>query len=335
MPTAIGASYLTLVDWAKRLDPDGKVAYIVEALVQSNPILTDAAAVQGNLPTGHRTTVRTGLPTVGFRLVNEGVATSKSTTKQVDEQCAMIFGIAKVDSALVALNGNSDAFRASEDKAWIEAMNQQAASTLLNGNQSVNPEQFTGWVPRYNLTTGETGANIILAGGAGADNTSLWLITWGPQTAHLIFPKGSKAGVQTTDRGLEGALDSNTPAREYPAYVTWYEWKVGLAVRDWMYHVRIANIDVSDLTPDASSGADLVDLATQALYKRPTHDLGNLARTFWYCNKTVASYLHRQAANKFNVQLSLEQVGGKPVTRLVGIPVHICDAIGIAETLVA
>ena len=53
---------LTLADWAKRTDPDGKVPTIVELLSQTNPVLTDMLFVEGNIPTGHRTTVRTGLP---------------------------------------------------------------------------------------------------------------------------------------------------------------------------------------------------------------------------------------------------------------------------------
>jgi hypothetical protein len=54
----IGANALTLADWAKRLDPQGKVPSIVELLAQSNEILQDMLWVEGNLPTGHRTTVR-------------------------------------------------------------------------------------------------------------------------------------------------------------------------------------------------------------------------------------------------------------------------------------
>ena len=60
----MAGNVLTLADWAKRLDPQGKVPTIVELLAQSNPILDDVAYMEGNLPTGHRVTVRTGLPDV-------------------------------------------------------------------------------------------------------------------------------------------------------------------------------------------------------------------------------------------------------------------------------
>lgn len=82
---ALGTSVLTLSDWAKRLDPQGKVPSIVELLSQTNEILDDMLWREGNLPTGHRINCRTGLPTVAWRLLNAGVQPSKSTTSQIDE----------------------------------------------------------------------------------------------------------------------------------------------------------------------------------------------------------------------------------------------------------
>lgn len=53
---------LTYADWAKRMDDGYKVARIIELLSQTNEILEDMMVVEGNSPTGHKTTVRTGLP---------------------------------------------------------------------------------------------------------------------------------------------------------------------------------------------------------------------------------------------------------------------------------
>src|SRR3569833_4628051 len=74
---------LTLADWAKRLDPDGKVPVVAEMLSQSNEILEDAVFVEGNLQTGHRVHIRTGLQKDYWRSINQGVPRSKSTTAQV------------------------------------------------------------------------------------------------------------------------------------------------------------------------------------------------------------------------------------------------------------
>src|SRR4051812_34313530 len=112
---------LTLADWAKRLDPDGSVPAVAEMLSQTNEILSDAVFKEGNLPTGHRVTVRTGLPTVYWRALNAGVPTSKSTTAQVDENLGMLEARSHVDVRVANLNGNSAAFRLSEDSAFLEA----------------------------------------------------------------------------------------------------------------------------------------------------------------------------------------------------------------------
>lgn len=74
-----GLTALTLADWGKRVDPNGKVDKIIELLGQTNPILQDMPFVEGNLPTGHRTTIRSGLPSATWRLLNYGVQLKWST----------------------------------------------------------------------------------------------------------------------------------------------------------------------------------------------------------------------------------------------------------------
>src|SRR5262245_25347710 len=154
---------LTLIDWAKRLDPDGKVPYIVELLSQSNEILDDMLWKEGNLPVGNRTTVRTQLPTVTWRLLNQGVAPSKSTTAQIDDQCGTLEAWSEVDCKLAKLNGNVGAFRLSEATAFLEAMNQEVAQTLIYGNTGLAAEEFTGLAPRYSAISGATNSSNVIS----------------------------------------------------------------------------------------------------------------------------------------------------------------------------
>ena len=77
---ALATTNPTLADVARRMDPDGKIDTIVEILNETNEILEDATMIEGNLPTGHRTTIRTGLPTPTFRKLYGGVQPTKSTT---------------------------------------------------------------------------------------------------------------------------------------------------------------------------------------------------------------------------------------------------------------
>lgn len=135
------------------------------------------------------------------RLLNYGVQPSKSTTVQVTDSVGMLETYAEVDKSLADLNGNTAEFRLSEDRAFIEAMNQQMAQTLFYGDSSVNPQQFMGLSSRYSSLSAGNAQNIIDAGGTGTDNTSIWLVVWGENTVHGIFPKGQKAGIQMEDKG--------------------------------------------------------------------------------------------------------------------------------------
>lgn len=215
-----GITALTLADWGKRIDPNGKVDKIIELLSQTNPILQDMLIVEGNLPTGHRTTIRSGLPSATWRLLNYGVQPSKSTTVQVTDGIGMLETYAEIDKSLADLNGNTAEFRLSEDRAFLEAMNQQMAQTLFYGDSSVNPQQFMGLSSRYSDLTATNAQNIIDAGGTGTDNTSIWLIVWGENTVHGIFPKGQKAGLQMEDKGQQTLKDANDG--QYEGYRTHY-----------------------------------------------------------------------------------------------------------------
>ena len=121
----LASSVLTLNDWAKRLDPDGKTALIAELLSQTNEILTDMMVKEGNLPTGEQCTIRPGLPTVYYRLINQGVPKSKSTTAQVVENAAILEARSEVDKDEAELNGNVSQFRMSESMACQECSSDQ------------------------------------------------------------------------------------------------------------------------------------------------------------------------------------------------------------------
>ena len=320
----------TLADVARRLDRDGKIDKLAEILNQTNEVLDDMVFVEGNLPTGHKTTIRTGLPTATWRILNYGVQPSKSTTAQVTDTCGMLEAYAEVDKKLADLNGNTAEFRLSEDRAFIEAMNQQMAQTLFYGNVAVAPERFHGLAPRFGAMSGSaSSANILSAGGAGANNTSVWLVCWGENTVHGIYPKGSKAGLQHEDKGQVTLQDPG--GGSYEGYRSHYQWDIGLTVRDWRYVSRVANIDVTALTKDAATGADLIDLMVQALELLPDLKMG---RPAFYCNRTVRSFLRRQIANKKNVHLSMQEVAGKRVVAFDEIPVRRVDQIINTESAV-
>lgn len=336
----LGGTALTYADWAKRMDDGYRIASIIELLSQTNEILEDMLVVEGNLPTGHKTTVRTGLPQATWRVLNTGVPNAKSTTAQIVDTCGNLETYSVIDKDIADLNGNTAEFRLSEVKAFLEGMSQQVASTLIYGNQNLNAERFTGLAPRYSTKTvanAQTAANVLDAGGIAATNTSIWVGVWGSDTLHGTFPKGKITGLQHRDMGEWPVTDSN--GNTYQAYRDHFKWEIGLVLRDWRYVARIANIDVTLLT--GVSAANLINFLVRALYRLPTAPAGattiqssdtpevraNMGRTVIYCNRVIRTYLDLQAMNKTNVLLRIEEFDGKPVTTFRGIPIRTCDAI--------
>jgi len=323
----------TLLDLAKRTDPDGKISDIVEILNQTNEILTDMTWQEGNLTTGHRTTIRSGLPTPTWRKLYGGVQPSKSKTVQVTDSCGMLEAYSEVDKALADLNGNTAEFRLSEDRPQIEGMGEEIADTLLYGNEGTEPEAFTGLSPRFNDSTAANGANVIKADGAGTDNGSIWLCVWGPNSGFGIVPKGSKAGLQMEDKGQVTIENIDGSGGRMEAYRSHYRWDAGLTIRDWRYFVRICNIDKSALTFDAATGSNLPNLMFQAYERIPSIASGRAA---WYMSRSMVTKLRQQSASAVKTStLTVDQVGGVMVTSFNGIPIRRVDRLAADEALVS
>ncbi len=333
--TTLAANNPTLLDVSKRLDPDGKIASIVEILNASNDVLQDMTFVEGNLPTGHRTTIRTGLPTPTWRKLYGGVQPTKSTTAQVTDSAGMLEAYAEVDKALADLNGNSAAFRLSEDAGHIEGMGQEMASTLFYGNEGSEPEAFTGLAPRYNSLSAQNADNIIDFGGTGSDNMSIWLCVWGPNTGHGIYPKGSIGGLQMNDKGQVTIENVDGAGGRMEGYRTHYRWDAGLTIRDWRYFVRIANIDFSVLNA-GDAGAITAQKALITAMIKATERIPALGkgRAAFYVPRNIRENLRLGILEKVSSNLSWETVSGKRVMTFDDIPVRRTDALVNTETRV-
>jgi hypothetical protein len=335
MGVTIGSNVVTLADHAKRTDPSGRIARIAELLNVTNPILDDMHWEEGNLPTGHQHTVRTGLPTVAWRLINQGVQPSKSTTAQATETIGLLEAWSEVDVDLAKLAGDLNAFRASEGAPFREAMNQEMASTIFYGNVGTAPEEFTGLSIRYSSLSAANAQNIVNGGGSGSDNTSIWLVLWGPNTVFGIYPRGSMSGLQHWDYGeVTVETTAGIAGNRMRAYQERWQWKAGLAVADWRAVVRIANIDVSNLVGE-SSAADLIKLMKKATYRVPT-DLVAGGRGVFYMNRTVAQMLdiQEQAAVSTGGGIRFENVQGRRVGDFRGYRVQVTDALLETEAAV-
>lgn len=326
-----GTELPTMINIAKRMDPDGSIADIAELLTQFNPILNHIPMVEGNLPVGHRTTVRTGIPTPTWRKLNYGVMPTKSQTAQVDDTIGMLEDYGEVDKDLAMLNGNTAEFRLSEDTPHLEGMSNTMASTLFYGDTATDPEKFLGLAPRYNVLgtpankpTAQANSaylkHILSNGGSTASvQTSVWYICWGKSSVHGIYPKGSKVGLLAEDLG-EVTLSDNDGGR-FQGFRSHYQWKMGLSVRDWRYIVRIANIELNNMLTAADQ-----KLLYQNMIKA-MHTVPNGAKGSFYCSPGVMAMLDMAAVDKANAALTIGEVFGRPVTMFRGRPIYGVNAL--------
>ncbi|MER1940646.1 major capsid protein [Castellaniella sp. FW104-16D08] len=333
--SVLATTHPTLLDIKNRLDPNGQVAQVIEMLNQTNEILDDAVWIEANELTGHTTSVRTGIPEPTWRKLYGGVQPTKTTSVKVREGLGMLENYAEVDKALADLNGNSAAWRMSEESGIIEGFGQKLARYMVYGNEATEPEGFTGLAPRFNSKSAVNGGNILTSASTpdATDNTSLWVVGWGPQTVHMIYPKGSQAGLQISDKGqvtIED-VDGNGGGR-MEAYRTHYKWDAGMAVRDWRYVVRI-NFDLEDIVADGKTGPVLRDMLAKAMRRIPNL---NVVRP--------AIYMNRDALDAFDLQMNRdpllqfrtqETAQGKFVTTFRGVPIRRVDQILSTEAGVA
>jgi len=321
----IGKSFVDLIDIYKLQDGHGNYVPVIEMLMEMNPILEDALAVECNKGTTHLHTVRTGLPSVTWGKLYQGIPNSKGRTAQVEDTTGFVEGLSTVDKRLLALSSNEGAVRLSEAQAYLESMSQEVATKLFYGDSASDPEQFMGLAPRFNSLTAANGNQVIDAGGTGSDNTSIWFITWGDNQCTLLYPKGTQAGVQREDMGEQRVLDE--AGNPYYAKEEKFTWHVGLAVKDWRYVARVANIDVSNMQAGTVKLYDFMRKAFYALHNRRVAG-GKIAI---YCNTDVLEALDALATNAGAsdnfVRLTRMDVEGKEVLSYRGIPLRESDSI--------
>ena len=316
-------SQYTLVELAKRTN-NGNLLEIAEVLSITKEMFQDAVWVEANQTASHVGTKRTNLPSGTHRQANQGVASEASSTKQVAEPICRLEAHSRVDEAILDLAPDKAKARSQEDLAFVEGLGQTIETNMIYGDIDTNPEQIDGLATRYDATAD---ANVIGASGTGNDTTSLWIIEWGPMKVHMIYPKGSQAGLQTEDMGKQ--LVTNDSGSTYfwawfTKFVAWY----GLYVHDDRCVQRIANIETSGSTNtlDDDDIIEALNLLPQA---------GGGGSTAIYVNRTLKTQLEILAKDKDNVNYTSDNAFGVPLTRFRGIPVRLCESIVNTESAIS
>jgi len=317
MSTHTSYTKLTITELAKRMDPGGDIQTIAEVLAETNEILMDIPFVEANGVTYHKDVRRLALPTPTWAKINEGVTPTASRTVEVTAGIGMLEDYVMTDKRLVDLANDPAKFRMEEARAHIEAMGQEMAGTMLYGSAATEPEAFDGLATL--MPSLDTDGNILNAGGSGNDNTSIYVIQWGPGKVFGVYPRGSKAGLSRSDDGLEIIGDETNGYIK--KYVDHFIWKAGLFVKDDRCIGRVANIEASGST-NIFNEDDLITL----LNRMPQRGKGAVI----YCNETVHTQMEIALKDKNNVNYTPskgEGLAGDVVLYFRGHPVRLVDQI--------
>lgn len=243
-----------LLDHAKTFGPDGKEYAVVRVLDQMDPIVRDAVTIESNSDSGHEYAVQNGLPSVVWRKAYQGVKPSKGSQTVVKETYGRMSAVSMVDVAIAEKGGKVSEVRGAMMRDKLEAMTQEFANKLIYGSTQDDEKAFVGFAARYSKLTGAaTSKQIVNFGGNQAgDQTSIYLIGWGKGKIFTFYPKGTRAGIKTYDFSKNGPIDLiDADGGTYPGYKEQAEWLAGLAVQDWRYGARVANIHVPSLNTAA------------------------------------------------------------------------------------
>jgi hypothetical protein len=325
--------YYTLIDTIKMLAPgDASFLFCAQTLARKNPVVREAPILEANQALTHIGNRTSSLPTVAFRAINQGVTKSGHKEAQITEPMALMEAMSQIDIELCRLGpGSPEQVRQRIDAAHMEAMAQKLATTIFYGSLGTDPLSFNGFATRFASSTvypnGDSSwwYNVQLAGGSGSDGTSIYVVEWGENKCHLIYPKGTQAGMEIRFLGEQLVLDADS--KQFLAYITDLKWRCGIFIADERCVQRIANIEVSG----ASNIFDDDQLIT-ALNRLP--DAGENPATRIYVNRPIRTQMDIRVKDKNNVNYTnVNDAFGKPVLYFRGVPVQICDAITTEATI--
>lgn len=325
----------TLVDVASRLDANGDIAPIAEVLAQNNAILKHIRWKECNMTEGYKHSIRTGIPEPTWRGLYEGVQPTKSTTASVVDVTSNVEMYADVDVDLANLNGNTYAFRLSEQQGSLQGMANSVAAAFYYGDNDKEIRKFTGLATRYNTLAKKVpcSRNCISAIDSTYTNTpdgytSIFIVNLDQFVG--LYPKGSRYGLTHTDKG-QVTIEAPDGKGYMEAYRDHYKWMPGAALIDWRACARICNIPIKDGEVDLT-GDGLLKRMIVAKNRIPANLRKNLVMLM---PTEVFTALETIALDKSSNAVKIVEAAEQFKTHFFQIPMEADDAISLTEAKVA
>ena len=324
------------------MDAHGNIVRVAEMMSQKLALYKRFPFMMANERSGHMFAYRTSIPTGSWRLINQGVPSSKSTAAQDRVSVGELVDYSVVDRTLAERTGNVEKFRRSEDVAFLEGMGQTIEQTMFYGNTATNPAAFQGLSTFYNsVNTANTqdAANVMNGGGTGSSNTSLWWLGLGLGKIYGIFPEGSHAGLDFEDKSdVRAAYDSL--GNQYEAFTGFFRQQLAIVPEDWRYGARLCNVDV---TSAGLAGPNAVDIfgslaEMQFFFPSLTSTTSGITETddpegesalqhVIIGNRTMLHWMQIQAMRNRNVLMAPDQYAGVAVMKWRDIPIDVSDQL--------
>jgi hypothetical protein len=315
------SAQLTLTEVAKRT-LNGQMLPIAEILNKSRPIIQHMQFVEANDQFSNVTTQRYNIPAGSWRTFNAGVLPETGQTKQIRDTIGMLESYAEHDCKLVDSMPSPAQFRNDENGAFIEGLSQTMAYQAFYGNAQTAPNKWTGLAPRLNTLNSKT---VQGCGGSGGDTSSIFLVMWGPTLCHMVYPRGSSAGLKHENLGKATKVDSS--GYMWEVYRDHFMWDCGMVVKNPRAIARIANIEVS-------GSSNIFDEDVLIRVKNWMVNQGRGA--VGYCSTNVMSQVMIAIKDKSNVFHPVsDPFGPSEVPSLLGIPLYVDENIIETETVVS
>lgn len=313
---------ITLLDIAKKNGSDSIVGLVEEA-TKAHPELTGSSMFGGNSTSvpmvgdsrtikgiSYKTLVRTGLPTVNFRDVNEGVAATKSVYENRTVECFTLNPKWRADKAAADRDEDGpEAYLAMEGIGHVEAAMQRLASQFYYGTTS-DAKGFPGLIEVYDSTNMEVDAE----GSSAGTGSSVWAVKWGVQAVRWVW--GEKGSLDVSEIDERDAFDADNNA--FTAYCQEMLAYPGLQVGTPRAVARI-----KDLT--AESNKTLTD-----------DHISDLLAKFEVGMYPDVLFMSRRSVSQLQKSRTATNATGAPApfpTESFGVPILVTDAITNTETL--
>lgn len=332
MSTELSGDVLTLLDSAKRVDPHGNPAKIAEVLEKEDTLMSTAVWLPANSPTQHDFSVRLSEPTGSWTAINEGVEKEASKVKQDVAYMGTLESMSAIDIRLLRKYKSAirDHIRSTEDLAFVKGMSKTFSTAFVFGNRLINPKIFTGLNPRsdYYYTDKD---NVESAAGTN-DVYSAWLVKWGDDAAHFVYPVGDNGkfdGIKDDDMGKQLVYTSGSSNKPYRAMCTFFSISGGLVIKDPRCVQRLANL--TDVT-GGSGSFDEDDLITM-INRIPGEGDGSIL----YVPKFMRKNVWIAVKDAANVQYGMDGAFGtkRLWNTIMGIRMGLCYGCETTHTAIS